>query len=62
MLADTNQGAMVRRILTGGPADEAGLQPIERKVDQGFIRGVVRDFDRADLILKVDGKTRNERR
>ena len=56
MLADTNQGPMVRRVLPGAPADQAGLQPIERKVDQGFVRGVVRDFDRADLILKVNGK------
>jgi putative serine protease PepD len=56
MLADTNQGPMVRRILGGSPADEAGLQPIERRVDQGFVRGVVRDFDRADLIMKVNGR------
>lgn len=56
MLVDTNQGPMVRRVIQGGPADIAGLQPVERKVEQTFIRGFVRDFDRADLIIKVNGR------
>ena len=56
MLVDTNQGPMIRRIITGGPADLAGLQPIERRVEQAFVRGFVRDFDRADLIIKINGQ------
>lgn len=56
MLVDTNQGPMVRRVLENGPADKAGIGPIERKVEQVFIKGFVRDYDRADLILKVNGK------
>lgn len=57
MLVDTNQGPMVRRILEDGPADKAGIQPIERKVDdKTFVQGYVRDFDRADLIVQVNGR------
>jgi S1-C subfamily serine protease len=56
MLVDTNQGPMIRRVIQDGPADSAGLQPIERRVEQGFVRGFVRDFDRADLILEVNGQ------
>lgn len=54
ILVDTNQGPMVRRVLRGSPADEAGIQPIEREVQSGFLRGYVRDFERADLITKVN--------
>lgn len=56
VIVDTNQGPMVRRVLPGGPADQAGLGPIERKVEQVFLRGYVQDFDRADLVVKVNGK------
>jgi len=55
MLVDTDQGPMVRRILEGGPAEGAGLQPIERAVQDVFVKGYVRDIDRADLIIKVNG-------
>lgn len=55
ILVDTNQGAMVRRVIEGGPAEEAGVQPIERKVNDAFQQGFVRDFDRADLIVAVNG-------
>ena len=56
VLVDTNQGPMVRRIIKGSPAERSGIQPIEREVQNAFVRGYVRDFDRADLIFKVNGK------
>lgn len=55
VLVDTNQGPMVRRVLPGGPAEASGIQPIERPVDSAFIRGYIRDFERADLIVRVNG-------
>jgi len=56
LLVDTNQGPLVRRILPGSPAEEAGIEPLERPVGKVFRGGVVRDFDRADLITAIDGK------
>lgn len=55
ILVDTNQGPMVRRVIEGGPAEEAKVQPIERHVSNAFSQGFVRDFDRADLIVEVNG-------
>ena len=57
ILVDTTQGPMVRRVFTGGPADIAGIQPIERPTGSVFMQGYVRDFERADLILRVNGKS-----
>lgn len=54
ILVDTNQGPMIRRVANNGPADAAGLQPIERKVSGVFVRGYVRDVDKADLIVAVN--------
>lgn len=56
VLVNTTQGPMVRRVLPGGPADLAGVEPIERRVDPVFLQEYIRDFDRADLIYKVNGK------
>lgn len=56
VLVNTTQGPMVRRTLPGGPADSAGVQPIERRVEPVFLHEYVRDFDRADLIYKVNGR------
>ena len=56
IIADTTAGPMVRRVQSGSPAEQAGLQPIERFVQDVFVRGFIRDFDRADLIVNVDGK------
>jgi S1-C subfamily serine protease len=56
VLVDTTQGPMVRRVLHGGPAEKAGVQPIERPVESAFLRGYMRDFERADLIYSVNGK------
>lgn len=56
VLVDTNQGPMVRRVMPGGPAERAGIEPIEKIVQNVFVRGFVRDFDRADLVYKIDGK------
>lgn len=55
ILVDTNQGPMVRRVLPGGPAESAGVGPIERIVQNVFRLGYVRDFQRADLIFAVNG-------
>ena len=57
VLVDTlAHGPMVRRVFEGGSAMSAGLQPIERIVDNVFARGYVQDLDRADLIYKVNGR------
>ena len=56
VLVNTTQGPMVRRILPGGPAAQAGVEPIERRVEPVFLQEYIRDFDRADLIYKVNGK------
>lgn len=56
ILVDTNQGPMVRRVLSGSPAHSAGVQPIERMVSSVFMKGFVRDFRRADLITEVNGE------
>lgn len=55
ILMDTNQGPMIRRILPDGPAGKAGLVPVERLVRKGALRGYVRDYSKADLIVKVNG-------
>ena len=56
IIADTTEGPMIRRVQSGTPADLSGLQPIERFVQDVFVRGFVRDFERADLIVSVNGK------
>jgi S1-C subfamily serine protease len=55
VLVNTNHGVMVRRVIPGGPADEAGLAPIERIVSNVFVRGYTRDYDSADLLVAVNG-------
>ena len=56
ILADTNQGAMVRRVSPNGPAEQAGLAPIERPVQDIFLQGFIRDYAHADLITAVNGR------
>ncbi len=56
ILVDTTQGPMVRRVQQGGPAERAGINPIERPVDRVFVQGYVRDFKRADLVYKINGR------
>ena len=56
VLVDTTHGVMVRRVMEDGPADKAGLSPIERLVSNVFVRGFIRDYERADLIVAVNGK------
>lgn len=57
VLVDTlAHGPMVRRVMEGGPAARAGIEPIERPVDSVFLKGFVQDIDRADLIYQVNGK------
>lgn len=52
-LIDTTIGPMVLRVFEGGPAASAGIEPVERRVQGLFMRGFVRDFEHADLILKI---------
>lgn len=56
ILADTNQGPMVRRVMEGSPAARAGVEPFERAVQDAFVRGYIRDLSRGDLIYKINGK------
>jgi S1-C subfamily serine protease len=62
-LTDTLDGPMVLRVVPKGPADVAGLEPIERQVQEVFLRGYVRDLSRADLIEEINGtRVRNKDR
>ncbi|MGA1191193.1 MAG: S1C family serine protease, partial [Bdellovibrionota bacterium] len=56
LLVDTNQGPMVRRILPGGPAADAGIEPLERLVGEVFRGGIIRDFERADIVMSINGQ------
>ncbi|MCB0333610.1 MAG: trypsin-like peptidase domain-containing protein, partial [Bdellovibrionales bacterium] len=56
ILLDTERGPMVFRVQPGSPAEQAGIQPIERTVGTAFLRGVVRDFSRADVVVEVNGQ------
>ncbi len=56
MLVDTNQGPMVYKIFKDSAADKAGVQPILRKVETVFVRGFVRDVERADMVVAVNGR------
>ncbi|MCI5064237.1 trypsin-like peptidase domain-containing protein [bacterium] len=56
LLVNTNQGPLVRRVRDGGPADEAGVQPLEREVGTPFQGGFRQDFQQADLIRRIQGK------
>jgi putative serine protease PepD len=54
-LVDTDQGPMVLNVVPGGPAERAGVQPIERQITSGvFLKGYRRDIDNGDLIYKVN--------
>jgi S1-C subfamily serine protease len=57
VLVDTSEGPMVRRVIPNSAAELKGVQPIERAVSSAFVQGFVRDFDRADLVYKIDGIT-----
>lgn len=56
ILIDTLQGVMVRRVLSASPAEASGIQPIEREVQRGLFRGLMRDFSRADVIVRVNDR------
>lgn len=55
VLVDTNQGPMVLRVVGGGAAEQAGIEPVERQVRGAFMRGVVQNVEGADLIVAVNG-------
>lgn len=56
VLVDTTHGVMVRRVIAGSPAARAGLGPIERLVSNVFVKGFIRDYERADLIVSINKK------
>ena len=56
MLVDTNQGPMILRVAPGLPAEQAGVQPVERRLLNAYLQPIIRDFDNADVISKVNGK------
>ncbi len=57
LLADTDQGPMVLRVIKDSPAERAGIRPIERVFSSGaFVQGYRRDIEDADLIFKVGGE------
>jgi S1-C subfamily serine protease len=55
-LIDTDQGPMVHQTQPGGPAEQAGISPVLRPVNDVYMNGFVRDFRNADLIYSVNGK------
>ena len=58
-LIDTNQGPFVEKVADNSPAQESGIRPVLRRVDQVFLQGYVRDFNGADLIISIDGRKVN---
>ena len=53
----TNRGLLVLGVIEGGPADQAGLQPIQLRVFRYGPRLVRRlDPESADLIVAIEGK------
>ena len=54
VLADTNHGPMVQRVLPNTPAEQAGITPFERAVSGAFLRGFIRDFEGADLVYAIN--------
>ena len=54
----TGDGLLVMALVEGGPAEQAGIQPVRMKVERiarGFIRRSL-DPESADLIVAVDHK------
>ncbi len=56
LLVNTNKGPLVRRVVSGSPANKAGVQPLEREVGKVFKGGYARNFDRADIIYKINDR------
>jgi S1-C subfamily serine protease len=53
----TEAGLLVGEVVEGGPADRAGIQPIQARIQQvGPFRVRRLDPDTADIIVAVDGK------
>lgn len=55
VLADSSWGPVVRWIDPDGAAAQVGIEPLLRVVQRGFVRGVVKDYDRADVVVSVNG-------
>jgi S1-C subfamily serine protease len=56
VIDDTEYGPMVRFVAKGSPAAKAGIEGAYRAVSDGFLRGYVVDYARADLIEKIDNE------
>jgi S1-C subfamily serine protease len=56
VLGNTERGAVVLNVQSGGPADKAGLQGAQRIIRNGpFIKYQI-DISRADFILEINGQ------
>lgn len=55
VLVDTSQGVMVQRVEKGSPL-LGKVYPAESEIVNGYMRGFVRDFSKADIIFSINGK------
>lgn len=56
ILVDTDQGPFVYRVFPDGPAEAAGIKSVLKRVENAFVSGYIRDFERADLVYSINGQ------
>ncbi|MEX0598713.1 MAG: S1C family serine protease, partial [Candidatus Paceibacterota bacterium] len=61
VLADTNQGPVVRRVFQNSPAEKSQIQGLEKYLQKGFVQTFYFDYESADLIFKVNGQRVNNK-
>jgi len=61
VLANTNQGVVIRRIEKGSAAAKANLVGVEKIVNQGFFTQYYLDYENADFIYKIDNLVVNDK-
>ncbi len=61
VLADTNQGPVVRRVFPDSPAAQAEVQGLERHISKGYLQSFYLDYQSADLIYKIGGERVNNK-
>ena len=62
VLLDTRLGPIVYQVFEGSPADTAGVQPVIRKSSGAFVARYYRDFDRAEIVTKINGESVQSKR
>jgi S1-C subfamily serine protease len=55
LLIDSNRGPVVQRVFSGGPAEGAGVTPIDRPTESSYASGYVRDIANADMVIAING-------